>query len=109
MSGTCLLPFAYGLFTPLPVCQSGRGKTVLRPPPLPKRFLQLKGLEPFDRTTTSPVFALPPAERMVPPTAVDQGSLAGKATERLRKRPSVNAPQSPLATKTVICSACVNN
>src|SRR6266516_891300 len=81
---------------------------LLFPPPLPQLFLHLKGFRPSDHTTSSVRLCWSLMDSFVPPTATAHGSLAGKLTERSPSVSSAKAPQSPLATKTVICSTCVS-
>src|SRR6266487_6855677 len=80
----------------------------LFPPPLPQLFLHLKGFRPLDHTTSSARLCWSLTDSFVPPTATAHGSLAGKLTERSPETSSANAPQSPLATNTVIFSTFVS-
>src|SRR2546427_2312462 len=57
-----------------------------------------------DHATSFVRLPWPSTDNSVPPTDTAHGSLAGKLTERSPKTSSANAAQSPLATKTVICS-----
>src|SRR6266849_9646441 len=61
-----------------------------------------------DHATSSVRLPWPSTDNSVPPTATAHGSLAGKLTERSPKVSSAKAAQSPLATKTVICSTFVS-
>src|SRR5579863_5837098 len=101
------MPLEYLFWTPAPVCQSGRLKSVLRPPPLPQPLLHMLLSDPSDQTDSLTVLVLWSTTARVPPTATDQGSVDGKSTVRSPKFSSSKAAQSPLATKMVICSACV--
>src|SRR6266480_6316791 len=81
---------------------------LLFPPPLPQLFLHLKMFGNSDHTTSFVRLCWSLTDRSVPPTATAHGSLAGKLTERSPYVSSANAAQSPLATKTVICSTFVS-
>src|SRR3569833_1414719 len=83
------------------------GKALLTPPPQPHWFSHLDRFERSDQTCSTGCVPAAPNCIRVPPTATAHCEVEGKDTSSGPYVRSPYAPQSPVATNTVIRSACV--